>query len=272
MRPCHPYSACLSLSVTPNPRVTYKLYHEDDDVLVVGKPHGLVTQPGKGHDTDTLLNGLFEKYSKPLQNLGGARDFGLLHRLDRQASGLLLVALRPRAYDTLRTAFERKQIAKFYWAICAKAPREGVSVLNRPILESEPRAGSRETKTARVDSRGKASSTALRVLASSPKGALVEARPLTGRLHQVRVHLDSIACTILGDDVYGPRHLRMASPRLALHAHRLVFAHPADGRTIDIRTPFPRDLRPILTRLGLQRPDAPDAEGASPPDGTAAGE
>jgi 23S rRNA pseudouridine1911/1915/1917 synthase len=249
------------LSITPNPDITFKILHEDDHLLVVEKPSRLVTQPGKGHDTDTLLNGLFARWGKPLQKLGAARDFGLLHRLDRQTSGVLVVALRPEAYDAVRGQFERREVRKFYWAICHKAPKGPNGLINRPILESEPRA--REVKTAKISSAGKPSLTAWRTLAVSDKAALIEARPLTGRLHQVRVHLDSIGCTVLGDDTYGsPAYVRL-SPRLALHSHRIALIHPSTGMELDIHSAFPRDLRPVLTRLGLPRPDLESAAPAS---------
>jgi len=250
------------LSVTPNEHVTFKLHYEDADLLVIEKPARRVTQPGKGHETDTILNGLFFRFGKPLQNLGKARDFGLLHRLDKMTSGLLLVALRPKAYDALRAAFEARLVRKFYWAICQKAPKAVTGIINKPLLESEPRIG--ETKTARIARSGKPAITAYRTLAVSPVAALIEARPLTGRLHQVRVHLDAIGCPILGDDLYAPPSFAEASPRLALHAHRLAFTHPASGEPIDIHSAFPRDLRALLKRLSLPRPDLPE-EGAAEP-------
>lgn len=242
-----------TLSIEPNERITYKLHHADDDLLVVGKPPHVPSQPGKGHERDTLLNGLFATYGAQLQNLGAARDFGLLHRLDLEASGLMIVGLRPRAYDALRAQFQERTIKKFYWAVCAKAPKEPTGVIKLPIAE---RGGTRDTpKTAFISSGGKPAVTAYRVLDSSEFGAIIEARPVTGRLHQIRVHLDAIGSTILGDDFYGPKSLRVAAPRLALHAHRLVFKHPTTGEEVDIRTSWPQDLRKLLHRLGLKRPD-----------------
>jgi len=249
------------LSVTPNPDITFKVHYEDDDLVVIEKPPRVVTQPGKGHETDTLLNGLFARYGKQLQNLGADRDFGLLHRLDRQTSGLLVVGLRTRAYDGLRAAFVAREISKYYWAICIKAPRDMTGVIDRPILESTPRAG--EDKTARIVGRsggGKQAVTAFRVLETSTTAALLEARPITGRLHQVRVHFDAVGATILGDDIYGSQALMYTAPRLALHAHRLRFAHPVTGEPVDVRTAFPKDLRSVLTHFRLKRPDIETAK------------
>lgn len=245
----------MILSIEPNDRVTFKVRHEDRDVLVADKPAGLVTQPGRGHERDTLLNGLFARHGVRLQQLGRDRDFGLLHRLDKQTSGLLVVALTRDAYDTLRVAFEQRRVRKYYWAVTGKAPNKPSGVIRRPILEEGGDEASKSSrpapKTARVAASGKPALTAYRVIDSNDRGALVECRPVTGRLHQVRVHLESIGCPILGDDVYAPRWAASVSPRLALHAHRLAFAHPRTGETIDVESPLPRDIKSILKRLGL---------------------
>ena len=259
-----------TLSVQPNDKVTYKLHHADEEFLVVGKPPHVPSQPGKGHETDTLLNALFAHYGPQLQNLGASRDFGLLHRLDLQASGLLIVGLRPRAYDALREQFKNRTIKKFYWAVCAKAPSAPSGVIKLPIAErGGSERGQRDTPKTAFISKGpdaKPAVTAYRVLDASDFGALIEARPVTGRLHQVRVHLDAIGSTILGDDFYGSKSHRAAAPRLALHAHRLVFQHPTTGETIDIKTVWPQDLRKVLTRLKLKRPDLPAPSAPNEPE------
>ncbi len=245
-----------SPSVEPNPRVTFRVHHEDEHMLVVEKPARVVTQPGVGHQHDTLLNGLFATHGERLQNLGQARDFGLLHRLDKETSGLVIVALSGKAYDEMRRKFAQREVSKYYWAIVHKAPREETGVIRRPIIEllrRKDRYTSR--KIARISASGKSALTAYRTLEVSEFGALVEARPVTGRLHQVRVHLDLIGCAVLGDDVYGPRSVWKAAPRLALHAHRLRFAHPVTGEAMDMQSHFPRDLRGTLKAIRLRRPD-----------------
>ena len=241
-----------NLSVEPNPRVTLRIAYRDDDLVVVEKPTGMPTQPGKGHTRDTLLNGLFgiEEFGAKLQNLGRDRDFGLLHRLGRPTSGLLLVGLRPRAYDAMRDAFAKRQVKKFYWAVVAKGPAHDSGLIKRPILEVED-----QQKLARISPTGKPAITAYRVLQRVVGMALVECRPLTGRLHQIRVHMESIGCPVLGDKEYAPRAVAEAARRLALHAHRLAFTHPVTGEKIDVRSKWPSDLRSLLGRNGLKRPD-----------------
>lgn len=243
--------------IEPNERVTYSIRYQDDDLLVVEKPARVVTQPGVGHQHDTLLNGLFARFGDRLQQLGAARDFGLVHRLDKETSGLLVVALSARGYDAMRERFETRTVSKYYWAICYKAPREAHGVIKRPILDQLKRKDRYTSiKYATVSSQGKPAVTAYRVLASNNMGALIEARPITGRLHQVRVHLDLIGAAVLGDPQYGPKMVRKASSRLALHAHRIVFDHPLSGERVDICTKFPRDLKNTLNRLNLPSPDA----------------
>jgi 23S rRNA pseudouridine1911/1915/1917 synthase len=244
----------MSLSILPNPRITFGILHEDDAIIVVDKPPRLPTQPGKGHQDDTLLNGLFAMHGSRLQNLGRARDFGLLHRLDRMASGLLIIALTPRAYDTLRAAFEAREVHKYYWAVVKGPLSKRSGVINKPIAEHVS-----DMKTAKISGNGKAAVTAYRVLSEATGAAVVECRAVTGRLHQVRVHLAAIHAPILGDDLYAPPPIKAASPRLALHSHRLVFNHPVSGQRLDLRTKWPKDLGPLLKRMGLAKPD-PGAE------------
>jgi 23S rRNA pseudouridine1911/1915/1917 synthase len=253
-----------NLSVQPNERITYKLVHEDADVVAVVKPSGIVTAPGKGHDTNSLLNGLFAAYGPRLQNIGRERDFGLLHRLDKFTSGLVVVALTKSAYDAMREAWMGRNVAKYYWAVVRGVPKTDKGVISRPIAEYNGRSPGdvRLKKLARISSAGKPSVTAYRVLASTHTGSLVECRAVTGRLHQVRVHMESIGCPILGDELYAPLGVRDAAPRLALHAHRVVFPHPTTGETLDLKCGWPSDLRGLLKGLGLPRPDLAPAKDA----------
>lgn len=259
-----------NLSVEPNPQVTFKVRYEDEHVLVINKPARTVTTPGLGHEHDSLLNGLFAAYGPRLQKLGKARDFGLLHRLDKDTSGLVMLALTPSAYDSLREVFEQREVAKYYWAVTRNRPNGDSGVIRKPLLEYEGRVkgDSRLKKLARVSGAGKPAVTAWRIVQSSDKATLLECRAVTGRLHQLRVHLDSINCPILGDEFYGPANLRRVSPRLALHAHRITFPHPITGVRTDVRAPWPQDLKGLLRTMGLKRPDLspPDAgTEASPP-------
>lgn len=254
----------IRYSIEPNESITYKLHHEDAHLLVVSKPANVVTMPGLGHDDDSLLNGLFVKYGQELQQLGKSRDFGLLHRLDRETSGLVMIARSKDAYDGMREAFETRAIEKYYWAVVLGQPKRESGVIKRPLAEYEGKLGTKKQKMCRISSAGKLAVTAYRVLSSTMTGSLLECRAMTGRLHQVRVHLESVGAAILGDDLYGPSAVRGAAPRLALHAHRIVFQHPITGVKIDVRSGWPQDLRGLLKRHSLGRPDIP-ASGAAKP-------
>ena len=244
------------LTIEPNERVTFGVKHEDDDVLVIEKPPGVVTQPGVGHEHDTVLNGLYARWGSKLQQLGRSRDFGLVHRLDRDTSGLLIVALSVRAYEGFRDAFAQRAIKKYYWAVCHKPPRDTEGVIKRPVIEYVKRRDKYSSeKLARVDRGGKAAVTAYRVLQASELACLIEARAVTGRLHQLRVHLASIGAGLVGDQQYSSRLAAAGHSRAALHAHRLVFEHPASGEKIDVRSGMPKDLRKVMNRLGLDLPE-----------------
>ncbi|MGP1272971.1 MAG: RluA family pseudouridine synthase [Phycisphaerales bacterium] len=251
--------------VEANPRVTFRTVHEDADILVVEKPAGTVSTPGKAHADDSLLNGLFATHGDRLRQVGAGRDFGMLQRLDREASGLMVIALNANAWESIRAAFTDKRVSKFYWAVTRRAPAQGTGMIRRPLeeymaprsdlwIEDPARRRFAKVKLVRVSSRGKPAVTAFRTLGSNQSGALIECRTFTGRLHQVRAHLDSIGCSILGDRFYGPVASRSVGTRLALHAHRLTFPHPGTGEPADFRSRCPRDLRRLLTQLRLDPP------------------
>lgn len=236
-------------SVAPNDDIQFVIRYADENLLVVDKPAGVVTQPGKGHLRDSLLNGLFVQYGNLLQNLGEDRTWGLLHRLDKETSGLVLVALRTRAYDRLREQFENRLVKKTYWAIVWGTPSPPQGVIQDPIAEV---VSTRKIAVIRRD--GKQAITAYRVLQTSGDVSLVEARPKTGRLHQIRLHLAARGNQLLGDDIYGGKIKTPTVPRLCLHATQLSFLHPESGHRITVNCPWPDDLLRTAKRFGLQIP------------------
>lgn len=241
----------MNLSIEPNERVTFKVRFEDEHLLVVEKRARLATVPGKAHASDTLLNGLFARYGTRLQNVGKSREFGMMHRLDKPTSGLVLVAMSPESYDALAELFRNREMAKFYYAITRRAPAKlPTGTINRPILEEM-----KNMKLARIASSGKPALTAYKLVEQGHAATLLECRAVTGRLHQVRVHLASIGCAILGDDLYANDTVSGAASRLMLHAHRLAFTHPLTGQQVDVRAPLPRDFVATLKRVGLSKPE-----------------
>lgn len=239
----------MDYTVAPNPDVPFKIAWQDDTLLVVEKPGRIVTQPGKKHEHDSLLNGLFCEFGNALQNMGRDRGWGLLHRLDKDTSGLVIVAMRPRAYAGLREQFEKRRIKKRYWAIVNGVPRPAQGVIQKPIAEV---VGTRKRAVIRRD--GKPSITAYKVLESKDGVSLIEARPKTGRLHQIRVHMSEMGCPVLGDRVYAGKEPMPDVVRLCLHAAELSFVHPETMKRITVQSGWPKDLRKTLSRFGLREP------------------
>ncbi len=239
----------MHFSIQPNAAVTYEIRYADDDLLVVDKPPRVSTQPGRKNETTSLLNGLFVEFGKQLQNMGDDRGWGLLHRLDKDTSGLVIVALRPRAYEGLVEQFKQRQVKKLYWALVAGTPTPAQGVIQKPIAET---TGPRKKAVLRRD--GKPSITAYRVLSSAGGASLVEARPKTGRLHQIRVHMAAIGHPILGEIEYQGQTKLPAVPRLCLHAGGISFVHPSTNQRIGVTSPWPEDLCRASRKFGLPIP------------------
>jgi 23S rRNA pseudouridine1911/1915/1917 synthase len=258
-------------AIRPNPNVPVTTIHEDADLLVVEKPAGTVTQPGKGHTSDSLLNGIFAlrdgSTGKLLHNLGVRRDFGLLHRLDKETSGLLVIAKLPNAYDQLRRDFEARNVDKDYLALTAGIPKPAQGVVQARLKEVQVanpdsyRGGT--IKKVVISRQGQDAISAYRVTSqtlgkneASP-AALVRITIKTGRLHQIRAHMMFLNCQVLGDDLYTPpgNVLNLNAyphpPRLCLHATRLGFKHPTTGKWVHFETPLPGDLAAYAKKLGL---------------------
>lgn len=245
----------LQLAVKPNPAVAVQIVHEDPALLVVDKPAGLVTQPGKGHASDSLLNGVFALYGKLLHNLGVRRDFGLLHRLDKETSGLLVIAKTPNAYDQLRRDFEARHVDKEYLALTrgVPAPRQGV-VQARLKEVSVPTGDYTALKKVVVSRQGQEAISSYRVVAATATAAAVRVNIKTGRLHQIRAHMMFVGTPVLGDGLYavpGPAPKLPAPPRLCLHAATLGFKHPLTGKWGHYHSPLPADLAGYAKKLGL---------------------
>lgn len=242
----------MNLSVQPNERVPYEVVYSDHCLLVVNKPAGISTQPGKGSRSNTLLNGLFAGHGAALQNVGAQRDWGLIHRLDKGTSGLLVVALKPWAHDRLREAFEERAVEKRYLAVIWGKPREEVGVIRLSLLES---TDSRTGKKISVVTRdGKPAVTAYRVISGKPKASFVECRIGTGRLHQIRAHMAALGHPALGDEIYAQGEAREAARRVMLHASLLGFVHPETGQKMEFTAQIPTDMRDTMRRFRLQPP------------------
>jgi 23S rRNA pseudouridine1911/1915/1917 synthase len=232
--------------------IPLEVVHEDTHVLVVNKPAGLVVHPGAGNPAGTLENGLLAHDPA----LAGLPRSGILHRLDKDTSGLLIVARTPEAHTHLVRALEAREISREYRAVCLGAMTGG-GVVDADI----GRHPTQRTRMSVTDFGGRAAVTHYRVLARFPHHTWVAVRLETGRTHQIRVHLAHIRHPIVGDPEYGGRLVipAGASPELAaalrgfrrqaLHAFRLRFAHPLTGAMLDLAAPLPADFRGLLAAL-----------------------
>ena len=239
--------AQVKLAVRPNKGVPFHIVHQDGEILVIDKPAGVVTQPGKGHSGDSLLNGLFSRFGNLLHNMGEKRDYGLLHRLDKQTSGLLVVAIRPRAYDELRADFENRMVEKEYLAIVCPRPAKP-----NGIVQARLREITGEYKKVVISPSGQDALSVYRTLSSSGNAALLAVIIKTGRLHQIRAHAKFIGAPLVGDSVYGSA--KSATDRICLHAAKLGFRHPATRQWRHFLAPLPADMLAIAKTLNLSVP------------------
>jgi 23S rRNA pseudouridine1911/1915/1917 synthase len=250
--------------------IPLRVVFEDDAILVIDKPSGMVVHPAAGHGAGTLVNALIAHCGQSLSGIGGVKRPGIVHRLDKDTSGLLVIAKTDRAHHALarqfadhgRTGPLRRGYLAFVWG----APERPRGTIAKPIGR-HPR--SREKMAVRPD--GREAITHWRVLerypgpGGAPVASLLECRLETGRTHQIRVHLASIGHPLLGDEVYGrgfktkanqlppaARTRLEALGRQALHAYLLAIEHPGDGRHLEFRSELPDDLLCLRHSLGAQ--------------------
>ncbi|GAC1684267.1 MAG: RluA family pseudouridine synthase [Gemmatimonadaceae bacterium] len=218
--------------------------YEDDDVVVVNKPAGMVVHPAPGHWSGTLVNALKGR-GGDLSEVGGEEREGIVHRLDKDTSGLLLVAKTDRAHRTLGAAMQARQVVRRY-AVLSWGHLDGDRVtVDRPIGRD-----ARDRKRMAVVSSGRQARTDFVRLARFDAGELLRAHLHTGRTHQIRVHLAAIGHPVIGDDTYGGgggrRLVGLPARRQFLHAAWLIFRQPTTGELVELRSPLPADLAAAL--------------------------
>ena len=234
----------VPLDVTPAPDIPLDIMYQDADLLVLNKPAGLVVHPASGHADDTLVNALLA-HVPDLAGIGGVQRPGIVHRLDKDTSGLLLVAKHDAAHQALQAQFKARSVDKVYLALV-----EGHVSPPRGRIDAPIGRDPRDRKKMAVATSGRPAQTEYRVLEILDDVALVEVNLLTGRTHQIRVHLASIGYPIVGDRLYGRRKSRHGLGRQFLHAWRLAFNLPGSGERVTFTAPVPDDLRALLVQLG----------------------
>jgi 23S rRNA pseudouridine1911/1915/1917 synthase len=260
VKPNTPVRACDLVTVdippplpsTPAPEpLPIGLVYEDEDLVVIDKPAGMVVHPGAGHHSGTLVNALLHHVSG-LSGIGGEARPGIVHRLDRGTSGLMVVAKHDRSHQELARQFEHREVEKEYVALVGGVVHGGRRI-DEPIGRDPVH---RHKMSARAR---RARSAVTRVTRATDLGgvSLITVAIATGRTHQIRVHLSAIGHPVVGDRVYGgvrdrmPARLRpvMRLERPFLHAARLAFSHPASGDRLEFASPLPAELQAVLDAL-----------------------
>jgi 23S rRNA pseudouridine1911/1915/1917 synthase len=222
--------------------IPISILYEDDDLMVVDKPWGLTVHPAPGHPSHTLVNALLALRPN-LSGIGGVQRPGIVHRLDKDTSGLMLVAKNDAAHNLLAGQLQKKLIHKRYLALVWGSPKPASGVIDGAIARDP-----RNRKRMAVVADGRASITNYATLEVFSEVSLVEARPVTGRTHQIRVHLTSIGHPLVGDALYSNKKTGLVE-RQFLHAETLEFQLPSTRKTMAVTAPLPPDLQGALEIL-----------------------
>ena len=221
------------------------IVYEDEDVLVINKPKGLVVHPAAGHQDDTLVNGLLFAKGSDLSGINGELRPGIVHRIDKDTSGLLAVAKNDLAHTVLASQLKDHSMARTYEAVVCGSFREDSGTVDAPIGR-HPTDRKKMCVTAR---NAKSAVTHWEVVARYRGYTHIRCRLETGRTHQIRVHMAHIGHPILGDTVYGHKKPELGQSSQCLHAGALCFAHPRDGRPVMVFTDLPEYFKEVLQKL-----------------------
>ncbi|MGD0251332.1 MAG: RluA family pseudouridine synthase [Verrucomicrobiota bacterium] len=234
-------------------KIPLDILFEDKSLLVLNKPAGLVVHPAAGHEEHTLVNALLHHCRGSLSGIGGVARPGIVHRLDKETSGCLVVAKNDETHLALSRQFAAREVVKIYSAIvCGELARDSGEI--RAAIARHPTH--RKRMAVRDDNSGRAAHTTYRVLERLNSATFVEAQLHTGRTHQIRVHFQFLGHPLVGDMTYGARQNKKLTeftgyepPRVMLHARELSFIHPRTGKEMNFEAPLPEDFRGALKCL-----------------------
>lgn len=221
------------------------IVYEDDDLLIVNKPAGMVVHPAPGNSSGTLVNALMHHCGDNLSSINGVIRPGIVHRIDKNTSGLLMVAKNDKAHNSLSQQLAEHSITRKYRAIVYNNIREDEGTVNEPIGR-DPRNRLRNAVT---DINSRHAVTHYRVIERFGQFTYIEAVLETGRTHQIRVHMSHIRHPLLGDELYGPVKNKLGASRQMLHAGILGFVHPSSEEYMEFESPLPDDFRKVLNKL-----------------------
>lgn len=230
----------VAIDVQPE-KMDLDIVYEDDDVIVVNKPQGMVVHPAPGHDHGTLVNGLLAH--TPLATINGELRPGIVHRIDKDTSGLLIVAKNDQALVSLSKQLKDKTNQRKYWAIVHGNIKEDTGTINAPIGRSK-----KDRKKMAINEEGRPAVTHFKVLERFGEYTLIECQLETGRTHQIRVHLKYIGHPVAGDPLYGPRKTLKGNGQF-LHAKLLGFKHPRTGEEMVFEVDPPAIFQATLKKL-----------------------
>jgi 23S rRNA pseudouridine1911/1915/1917 synthase len=220
---------------------------ENDDVIVINKPAGMVVHPSAGHSTGTLVNAAIG-YSPEMEGIAGEGRPGVVHRLDKDTSGIILLAKNDQSMAWLQQQFKDRTIEKYYFALVDRRPPTPEGRVEAPIGRDP---GSRQKMAVVTDAKGREAISIYKTLRNYKNHTLLEVHPLTGRTHQIRVHLAFLGCPVAGDTTYGFKRSSIGGSRHFLHATRLTIHLPGEKQARTFESPLPAELEAVLSKLPL---------------------
>lgn len=242
---------CISLAVPDTQpvdivpqNIPIDILYQDRDIVVINKPCGMVVHPAAGNEDGTLVNALMY-HIRDLSGIGGEMRPGIVHRLDKDTSGLILVAKNDKAHTVMSEQFKSRTMEKHYRAVAFGSFSQDTDLIDAPIARHPV-----DRKKMAVVPDGKPSQTEWRVIERLRGATYLDVHLLTGRTHQIRVHMQSVGHPLLGDKIYAP-HIKTSVhvPRLMLHAYSLAFTHPVTGEHMELTAPIPEQFSTVLNKL-----------------------
>lgn len=224
------------------------ILYEDADLILVNKAAGMVVHPAAGHESGTLVNAILA-HCPDLPGIGGEKRPGIVHRLDKETSGLILVAKNDTALRHLQAQFKKRTVEKVYLALCEGHFQAAEALIDAPIGRDPRNRKRMAVIPPNASAQSRPAQTRVSVVDYYGNYSLLECRPLTGRTHQIRVHLAFAGHPIVGDEVYGRRKQTLPLSRHFLHAAGLTFKRPSDGREMTFRAELPQELKAVLEAL-----------------------
>ncbi len=220
------------------------IVYEDDDIVIINKKQGVVVHPASGHDDDTLVNGLKYLYDNNLSNVNGEYRLGIVHRIDKDTSGLLCVAKNNKTHNFLADQLKDHTMNREYIALVEGTILEDESIIDLPLARSKSNPLKVE-----VSAKGKVATTYIKVIKRYEKFTLISCKLKTGRTHQIRVHLAYIGHPVVGDKLYNKSPLKLYDKGQLLHAYKLSFIHPKTKKLVSFESQIPDYFNKVLSSL-----------------------